>query len=100
MCEVCVLFFPEDPLGDFSSVFFFFFFLTIHPLPLNYPRGDHFPQKIYTPRGANSEDITVFGTQDGDRGTITIIYRFLYSSGMCSCRACSTNAYHSTTSPV
>ena len=29
-----------------------------------------------------------------------IIYRSLYSSGMCSCRACSSNPYYSTTAPV
>ena len=42
VCEVCVLCFSEDPSGEFS------------------PRGDRFPQKKKSPRGANSEDITVF----------------------------------------
>ena len=43
---------------------------------------------------------SIFGTQDGDCQSTIIIYRSLYSSDMCSCRACSTNAQHSTTSPV
>ena len=42
----------------------------------------------------------VFGTQDGDRDTPTTIYRFLYSSDLCSCRACSTNPWYNTTTPV
>ena len=29
-----------------------------------------------------------------------ILYRALYSSDMCSCRACSSNAQYSSTSPV
>ena len=53
MCEVCVLCFSEDPLEDFSPRGVFFFFC--------YPRGDRFPQKIYIPPGANSEDIRYYG---------------------------------------
>ena len=53
-----MLCFSEDLLGDFLPGVFFFFF-KISPLSLSYPRGDGFPQKIYIPRGANSEDITV-----------------------------------------
>ena len=34
----------------------------------------------------------VFGTQRVGYQGLTIIHRFLYSSDMCSCRACSTNA--------
>ena len=32
-----------------------------------------------------------FGTQDGNYRDTSIVYWFLYSSDMCSCRACSTN---------
>ena len=38
---------------------------------------------------------SIFGTQDGDYQQSTIIiYRSSYSSDMCSCRACSTNAQY------
>ena len=36
----------------------------------------------------------VFGTQDGDYLSTSIIYRFLYSSDMCSCRILSTALPH------
>ena len=53
VCEVCELYVLEDPLGDFFPPGCFFFF-SIPPLPLSYPRGDRFPQKYTSPRGANS----------------------------------------------
>ena len=49
MCEVCELCFSEDPPGDFPPRGVFYIFLKIPPLPLSYPRGDRFPQKIYFP---------------------------------------------------
>ena len=42
----------------------------------------------------------VFGTRDGDYQSTIIIYRYLYPSDMCSCRACSTNTQYSATSRV
>ena len=50
MCEVCELCFSEDPPGDFSLRSVFCIFLKIPPLPLSYPRGDRFPEKIYIPQ--------------------------------------------------
>ena len=49
----------------------------------------------------NSGDLVfVSWTQYVGYNNTRTIYRFLYSSGMCSCRACSTNAQYSTTSLV
>ena len=51
-------------------------------------------------RENNAVISSIFGTQVGEYQSTIIIYRSSYSSDMCSCRACSTKAQHSTTSPV
>ena len=72
--SVCVCF-SEDPPGTFLS--FFFFFFKIPPLPLSYALPLMvmvmvmvmvFRKKHTSPRGDNSEDITVQGLH-GPRST-------------------------------
>ena len=64
MCKVCVLYFSEDPPGDFPPGVFFINFLR-SPLYLCVTPGVIvFRRKYTSPRGGNSEDIAVYSRID------------------------------------